>query len=105
MNDEELSEARERLEKMGMAELTGLSNEQLRAGLQMLGESFRDNAPVSAGEAAKTILDGVREARWRILVGEDAAVLDRLVREDPEGAYEQAFMDRLRAEADWALGV
>jgi NAD(P)-dependent dehydrogenase (short-subunit alcohol dehydrogenase family) len=105
MNDEELSEARERFEKMGMADLAGLSNEQLRAGLQMLGESFRDNAPVSAGEAAKTILDGVREARWRILVGEDAAVLDRLVREDPEGAYEQAFMDRLRAEADWALGV
>ena len=46
---------------------------------------------------AGIILDGVREQRWRILVGEDAHVLDQLVREDPEIAYEQAFIDRVRA--------
>ena len=64
----------------------------------MIGEGFRDQAPMSAAEAATVILDGVRAEKWRILVGEDAAVLDRLVREAPEDAYEPVFMERLHAE-------
>ena len=59
---------------------------------------------MTAAEAASVILAGVRQGVWRILVGADAAVLDRLVREDPEGAYEPAFMERLRAETAWNLG-
>ena len=43
---------------------------------------------MTASEAARVILQGVREERWRILVGHDAEVLDRLVREAPEDAYE-----------------
>ena len=42
--------------------------------------------------------------RWRILVGDDAHVLDRMLREDPEGAYTQAFYDRLLEQANWRLG-
>ena len=42
----------------------------------------------------------MREERWRILVGEDAQALDRLVRETPEEAYETAFMERLLAQID-----
>ena len=83
----------------------GVTNEQIRQGLVMLGETFRDNAPMTAAEAATIILDGVREERWRILVGKDAEVMDRLVREDPEGAYGEAFMEKLRAEANWVLGA
>jgi len=37
-------------------------------------------------------------------VGKDAEVLDRLVREDPEEAYEASFMEKLRAETVWKLG-
>ena len=33
------------------------------------------------------ILDGVRNGKWRILVGDDARALDDAVRADPEGAY------------------
>ena len=51
-------------------------------------EQFEANAPMSAAEAATVILDGVRENRWRILVGDDAVALDRFVRADPEGAYD-----------------
>ena len=51
------------------------------------------------------ILDGVRDERWRILVGHDAEVLDRLVRELPEEAYEPSFMEKVRAETTWALGI
>jgi hypothetical protein len=104
MSDDELEEARDRMGRMGMP-VEGASNEQIRQGLQMLGEAFRDNAPMTAAEAASIILDGVREERWRILVGKDAQVLDRLVRESPEEAYEPSFMERLKSETDWALGV
>ena len=56
-----------------------------------LGELFRDSAPTSAEQAAATILDGVRERRWRILVGDDARALDERVRLDPERAYDPSF--------------
>jgi len=104
MSDDQLDEARSRMTRMGLP-VAGVTNEQLRLGLQMLGEQFRDNAPMTAADAARVILDGVREERWRILVGRDAEVLDQLVREAPEEAYEPAFMERLRARTPWALGL
>lgn len=60
-----------------------------------LGAAFRNNAPTTAATAAEMILIGVREGRWRILIGEDAEVLDALVREDPESAYEPEFVERI----------
>ena len=67
-------------------------------------ELFRDAAPTTAAAAASVILDGVRQEKWRILIGHDAEVLDRLVREAPEGAYEAEFMQKLRAQTTWMLG-
>ncbi len=58
--------------------------------------AFRNNAPTSASTAASIILDGVRQGRWRILVGEDAQLVDELVRDNPEEAYEASFSARLR---------
>jgi NAD(P)-dependent dehydrogenase (short-subunit alcohol dehydrogenase family) len=54
---------------------------------RMFGEGFRDNAPVTAAQAATVILDGVRDERWRILIGDDAHALDEAVRADPLSAY------------------
>jgi len=59
---------------------------------------LHDVAPMTAGQAASTILEGVRAGRWRILVGEDAQLLDQLVRDTPEEAYEATFADRMRAQ-------
>ena len=59
--------------------------------------AFRNNAPTSAEQAATIILDGVRAGRWRILVGDDAHVLDAMVRDTPEDAYEESFLDQMRA--------
>jgi NAD(P)-dependent dehydrogenase (short-subunit alcohol dehydrogenase family) len=56
--------------------------------LQKGGEDFRDRAPTTADEAARTILAGVQAGQWRILVGEDAVRLDQAVRSNPEQAYE-----------------
>lgn len=63
-----------------------------------VGDDFARRAPMSSAQAAQVILDGVREERWRILVGEDAKRLDEMVREDPEAAYSEAFIERLFRE-------
>ena len=41
-------------------------------------------------EAAAIILDGVRSGAWRILVGEDAKMIDAAVRAKPEATYDYA---------------
>jgi NAD(P)-dependent dehydrogenase (short-subunit alcohol dehydrogenase family) len=55
---------------------------------------FRDKAPLSAAQAATIILDGVRSGAWRILVGQDAAMIDERIRANPEGAYDYAELFR-----------
>jgi len=63
-------------------------------------KGFHDTAPTSAAGAATVILDGVRSGAWRVLVGEDAHRLDRVVRAHPEDAYDYAKL----AEAITAAG-
>lgn len=103
MSDEDLSEARDNFIKRGF-DLGEATNEEVRQALVMMGEMFRDQAPMTAAEAATVILDGVHERRWRILVGEDARVLDEMVRKDPENAYSRDFYERLIEDANWGLG-
>lgn len=67
------------------------SDEQIVERIIEQGNSFRDNAPTSPSQAAATILDAVREKRWRVLVGEDAQRLDERVRKVPEKAYDFEF--------------
>lgn len=94
MNAEDLAPVRSTLQRQGIPS-DSLTDEVLRAGMQQLADDFRDKAPTSAAAAAKIIIDGVREERWRILVGEDALALDAAVREAPEEAYEISFMRKL----------
>lgn len=94
---DDLERVRVQLAAFG-APVDGVSDEDLRKGMQAFGELFRDAAPVTAAEAATIILAGVRARRWRILVGQDAVDLDEMVRANPEGAYDQAFFDALRAK-------
>jgi len=68
----------------------GASAEQLRQMLVRMNTDFRDKAPVSAAEAATIILDAVRSGAWRILIGEDANMIDAAVRAKPEAAYDYA---------------
>ena len=103
MTEEQIDQARDRLARLGI-DLKGVPSDLIRAGIQQQFDSFRDDAPMTAAQAAKIILDGVRSERWRILVGDDAQVIDRLVREAPEEAYEPSFMEKLRAQANWRLG-
>jgi NAD(P)-dependent dehydrogenase (short-subunit alcohol dehydrogenase family) len=74
------------------------SADDLRQMLVRANANFRDDAPVSAAAAAATILDGVRSGAWRILVGEDAKMIDAAVRAKPEAAYDYAELFRGLAE-------
>lgn len=99
---EDLSRARARFKALGMLD-DNTTDDQLREMLAAVGANFRDNAPTTAEQAATVILNGVREERWRILIGDDAHRLDEMVREAPEEAYTAEFMERLREQASWNL--
>src|SRR6202046_2711062 len=63
----------------------GLTDE---AEIEKANAGWQENAPTSAAEAATVILDGGRSGAWRILVGEDARLLDEFVRANPESTYD-----------------
>jgi NAD(P)-dependent dehydrogenase (short-subunit alcohol dehydrogenase family) len=98
-----MAQTRQRMLAAGM-QADQLSDAQIQALADDQARRFRDEAPTTAAQAAKIILDGVRAERWRILVGEDAHTLDRMVRSDPENAYEPGFFQKMAAEAGWRLG-
>jgi len=104
MTAEDLEPVRDQMAHQGIPR-DALSDDQLRAALQKIGEDFRDKAPLTAAAAATIILDGVRAGTWRILVGDDAKALDGMVRAAPEDAYEPDFMTRLRAKGLFELGA
>ena len=95
MTDDEILAARERFEARGVA-VSNMTDEHIREMVLQQAIAFQANAPTSAGQAANIILDGVRNDKWRILVGNDAHAIDELVRAAPEDAYTETFMDRIR---------
>jgi NAD(P)-dependent dehydrogenase (short-subunit alcohol dehydrogenase family) len=90
MSADELAMVRADLARRNLP-VGSLSDDELRAMAQTMGENFRDNAPVSAAQAAAIILEGVRNDQWRILLGDDAQKLDAAVRADPEAMYREGF--------------
>ena len=84
---------------------SALSDDEIKAMLAERARRFLLDAPTSAAEAAAIILDGVKADRWRILVGSDAQLMDRMVREDPEHAYEDAVLRPLRRRGRLASGT
>jgi NAD(P)-dependent dehydrogenase (short-subunit alcohol dehydrogenase family) len=91
------SEARVKLTEAGLLD-KDVSAADLRQMIVNMNTDFRDKAPVSAAEAATVILDGVRSGAWRILVGEDAKMLDAKVRAKPEAVYDPEFVSELAAD-------
>ncbi|HSV02795.1 MAG TPA: SDR family NAD(P)-dependent oxidoreductase [Phenylobacterium sp.] len=104
LSAEDIARARARIARAMGEAAAQLSDEQISAMAAEQARRFLEDAPTSAAEAAKIILDGVRAERWRILVGKDAHAMDLLVREDPEHAYEPEFFERLIAATGWRLG-
>ena len=102
LDEQEVADVRERYLALGLP-VDNVPDDHIRQMVRQQQEDFRDKAPTTAAQAATIILDGVREQRWRILVGEDAKVLDAMVREDPEQAYELSFYEKLTARGHMSL--
>jgi NAD(P)-dependent dehydrogenase (short-subunit alcohol dehydrogenase family) len=75
----------------------GATPEDLRKLLIDASDGFRDKAPVSAAQAAGIILDGVQAGTWRILIGDDARLIDTFVRTNPEAAYDYDELGKMAA--------
>ncbi len=93
---EELSDAQllDLIPADGRAVLVGMgllpedfSADDLRRAIPRLKEEFRDEG-FTAAQAATIILDGVRSGAWRILVGEEAKMLDEQARANPEAPFD-----------------
>jgi hypothetical protein len=103
LNENEIAQTRVRLAQAGI-DTSKMSDEDVQAAVAERARSFREDAPMTAAQAAKIILDGVKAKRWRILVGDDAHRLDERVRQTPERAYEPEFYQSIAAEIGWRLG-
>ncbi|MFT7244634.1 MAG: NAD(P)-dependent dehydrogenase (short-subunit alcohol dehydrogenase family) [Candidatus Azotimanducaceae bacterium] len=103
MPAEQVATIRKRMTAQGV-DIASATDDQIRQFVKERGENFRDNAPTTAAEAAAEMLKGVRENRWRILLGEDAHILDEMVRANPEAAYDDQFAIDYREKAAWQLG-
>jgi NAD(P)-dependent dehydrogenase (short-subunit alcohol dehydrogenase family) len=103
LSAEDLERARARISRLGV-DMSQLTDDAIQAMVAEQHRRFLEDAPTTAAEAAKIILDGVKAERWRILVGEDAIKMDALVRADPEAAYTPEFFQVLAKEVGWRLG-
>ena len=103
LSDAEILQMRQRMKGMGI-DVAGMSDEDIQAAARERARSFLEDAPTTAAQAAKIILDGVKAEQWRILVGADAHRLDERVRAQPERAYEPEFFRSFAEEVGWRLG-
>jgi NAD(P)-dependent dehydrogenase (short-subunit alcohol dehydrogenase family) len=103
LSEQEILQARQRMKGAGI-DVDAMSDEEIQQAALDRARIFHDDAPTTAAAAAKIILDGVKADRWRILVGNDAHVLDERVRQTPELAYTPEFFDRIKADVGWRLG-
>ncbi len=94
LSAEAVDEIRQQLLKAGQP-VGNVPDEHIRDMIAQRAIAFRDEAPTTAGEAAKTILDAVAQGEWRILVGDDAHALDSMVREHPGEGYEKSFFAKM----------
>jgi len=103
LSENDIIATRQRLTGMGI-DITQMSDEDIQQiGLER-ARSFLEEAPMTAAQAARVILDGVKTERWRILVGDDAHRLDERVRQTPERAYEPEFYQSFAQEVGWRIG-
>ncbi|MGY3615738.1 SDR family NAD(P)-dependent oxidoreductase [Bradyrhizobium sp. USDA 10063] len=103
LTEQEILQARQRMKGAGI-DVDAMADEEIQQAALDRARTFHDDAPTTAAAAARIILDGVKADRWRILVGDDAHLLDERVRQTPEQAYTPEFFERIKADVGWRLG-
>jgi NAD(P)-dependent dehydrogenase (short-subunit alcohol dehydrogenase family) len=91
LSEAEKSQMRQRFAAAGITGAMEMDEPALLDAQKAMMKRFETMAPTTAAKAATIILDGVRADRWRILVGDDVARLDKRVRTNPEAAYDVDF--------------
>ena len=104
LSETDVAQTRVRLKAAGVEGAETMSDDEIQARGAERARSFREEAPTTAAQAAKLILDGVKAEQWRILVGDDAHKLDARVRQNPEAAYSPEFYKSFVEEVGWRLG-
>jgi NAD(P)-dependent dehydrogenase (short-subunit alcohol dehydrogenase family) len=102
MTPQEFAAARARMRATGIDEAKMSDADIQKAALER-ARRFLEEAPTSATQAAKIILDAVKAGQWRILVGNDAHKLDSRVRSEPEQVYTPEFYASFVKEAGWRI--
>jgi NAD(P)-dependent dehydrogenase (short-subunit alcohol dehydrogenase family) len=92
-----LGATRRDLSRRGIA-VSNMSDTQLREYLDHEMHKFQTEARTTASEAAHKIIEGICGTCWRILIGDDAVLVDDAVRERPDAAYEPAFAAQVQGQ-------
>jgi NAD(P)-dependent dehydrogenase (short-subunit alcohol dehydrogenase family) len=103
LNPNEIVQTRQRLKGMGI-EADTMSEAEIQQRALDRARTFLEEAPTTAAQAARIIIDGVKAGQWRILVGEDAHRLDARVRQAPDKAYTPEFYESFVKEVGWRIG-
>jgi NAD(P)-dependent dehydrogenase (short-subunit alcohol dehydrogenase family) len=103
LTDSDILQARQRLKGAGV-DTSAMSDEDIQTAAAERARTFLEEAPTTAAQAARIILDGVKAEKWRILVGADANLLDERVRQAPERAYDADFFESFAKEVGWRVG-
>ena len=103
LSPNDLLATRQRLAGMNI-DVSKMSDADIQKAADDRAKSFLEDAPTTAAQAARIILDGVKAGKWRILVGDDAHRLDERVRQTPEQAYEPEFYQSFAKEVGWRIG-
>src|SRR5215475_10731631 len=103
LSPNEILATRQRLQGINV-DTSKMTDADIQKAADDRARSFLEDAPTSAAQAAKIILDGVKAGKWRILVGDDAHKLDERVRQTPERAYEAEFYQNFAKEVGWRIG-
>ena len=78
-----------------------LTDESIQVLAVERARRFQDEAPLGPAEAAATIIEGVKAGKWRILVGDDARMVDEMVRAEPDEAYTPEFFAKVQKLVNW----
>jgi NAD(P)-dependent dehydrogenase (short-subunit alcohol dehydrogenase family) len=103
LSADDIRQSRQRMQGRGV-DTTNLSDQEIQQMALDRARTFLEEAPTTAAQAAKIILDGVKAGQWRILVGDDAQKLDARVRQAPEAAYTGEFFQSFVQEVGWRVG-
>jgi NAD(P)-dependent dehydrogenase (short-subunit alcohol dehydrogenase family) len=87
LTEAQITDARRHLETQGV-DVDALSDDEVRGALVQQQKYFDGLGKLSPARAATIILDGLRAGKWRIVVGNDAFLADRVVRRHPSWAFD-----------------